>query len=349
MLSGVLLHTMLFLSPPALYLYWPIRNQNTSLLYYYAILLIHVWYMPLFYLIAGFFAKLMFEKYGGRTFFFKRLYRIGLPFLIGYSLLSFYHIGSFIAYVKGGLSMTWQHAYDIFSFIGPLWFIYYLLIFYMMALCCQFGYTSVFKRSLNLPVLFLIFLFVIGGFSIFFLGNIIFLSPPLLLAIEIKPLFFYFSFFLFGWILYSRPKDFYFYESRGWIFLLLALGLGYPAFAWVSHNTHLLALHPELRYFIMLLNPLNSWLLSLGLLGVFYRWCSVHNKIMSFLAEASYCFYLIQVPIILPLQAYFIFHNLPMFLKMIYVYIISLGIMTVFYLLFVRKTWLGMILNGERK
>lgn len=349
MLSVLLVHSMLFLAPFALYHSWPIRNHVTSPLYYYAVLLIHIWNMPLFYLIGGFFSRQMFEKYGGWKFFYKRLFRIGLPFLIGYLLLSFYHVGSFIAYIKGGLSLSWQHVYDIFSFIGPLWFLYCLLLFYVMVLCGQYIYSFIFKRTLNLPPLFLVLLFIISGFGIFFLGKILFLYPPLHLTIEACPLLFYFSFFLFGWILYTRPKDLTFYGNYGWIFLLLALGLCFPVFAWLSHNKHMLGLYSNLDYWVMLLNPINAWLLTLGLLGVFYQWLSRYSRNLRFLADASYWFYLIQVPIVLVIQAYFTFHNLPMFLKLIYVYIIALAIMTLTYLIFVRKTYLGVILNGERK
>ncbi len=44
---------------------------------------LHSFRMPLFFLISGFFCRMMFQKYGIRTYLFRRWSRIGLPLLIG--------------------------------------------------------------------------------------------------------------------------------------------------------------------------------------------------------------------------------------------------------------------------
>ena len=44
---------------------------------------LHSFRMPLFFLISGFFCRMMFQKYGMRTYLYRRWSRIGLPLLIG--------------------------------------------------------------------------------------------------------------------------------------------------------------------------------------------------------------------------------------------------------------------------
>src|SRR4051812_43249357 len=44
---------------------------------------LHSFRMPLFFLISGFFCRMMREKYGTRRYLARRWSRIGLPFLIG--------------------------------------------------------------------------------------------------------------------------------------------------------------------------------------------------------------------------------------------------------------------------
>ncbi len=349
MLSGVLMHSMLFLTPFKDFHEWPIHNPITRPIYFDFVLLIHIWYMPLFYLIGGYFARLIFNRYGTVQFIGKRLFRIGLPFLICFLLLSLYHTGDLVSYLYEGKKLSLQNYYDLYGFIGPLWFIYFLLYFYFMALLLQWLSHFIFKGKLQLHAAAFWVLFALFGFGLFYFTNNISLDPPLTLSIKPQALFFYFSFFLFGWILKARTSDLKFFSDYGWAFLLTALFLTFPCYLWIYYHPAYYQLYPALKIMMMFLNPVSSWLLTLGLLGCFYRFVTINSKFLRYLADASYTFYLIQVPIVLLVQAFFIFHNLPMFLKLIYVYVISLGIMTIFYTLLVRKTLLGVLLNGERK
>jgi glucans biosynthesis protein C len=66
---------------------WFFRDQSTSLSFSYGFLFLHLFRMPLFFFIAGFFANFLVHKRGVKGFVKNRLSRIGLPFIIFLPLL----------------------------------------------------------------------------------------------------------------------------------------------------------------------------------------------------------------------------------------------------------------------
>lgn len=350
-LSGILFHSLLFLTPFTLLHDWEVRNPITKPIYYFISLLIFSNYMPLFYILSGYFSKLIFDNYGTWVFIKHRFYRIGLPFFICFALLSLYNTGSFFAhyYVRPPIS-----PYIFFTFIGPLWFIYYLLYYYLIILFLQYISVKFFKNT-DFSLKISSFLLACIGFLSLLWNNSIFILPSLYLSISKSGFIIYFTFFLFGWILatsksinnpvnkdrVSNLKNWY------WLLLLLGLGIIFPLFAWLS-TSNLTAKTTPLKIIAMLISIINSWFLSLGLLGMFYRFFDVYSKTLRYFAAASYWFYLIQVPIISILQLYFISFTMPLVFKLLNVYIFSIVIMAITYTLCVRKTFIGVLLNGQR-
>lgn len=348
-LSGILLHSTIFLIPFSLFQQWPIRNPITGKVFYFLMLFIHVWYMPLFYFLAGYFSYRIFSKRTYWGFIKHRLFRIALPFFISFFLLSLYNTGSFIAHYKGGMQLNWSNVYAYFSFIGPLWFLYYLLFFYAITLICHVVYKKIFKEFVcNYPWL-IILLFFIFDFLILLLHPNPLMTPPFNLSIDLATFCVYLNFFLFGWI-YSTDKNNVEILSRiGWLMLLIGFLIVFPSFIWFSQKQRLLQSDLALKYLMMFSYLLSAWVITLGMLGVYYRWMTGYSQILRYVADASYWLYLIQVPIVLILQTYFTFFYLPLIFKLLYVYLISVIIMGLSYALFVRKTFIGIMLNGERK
>ena len=83
MLLGVVLHSVITYIGGEPYVAWRIRdpnNFNTNLEWVNAF--IHVFRMPIFMLVAGFFAALLFYERGTRQMFKNRMSRITYPFLV---------------------------------------------------------------------------------------------------------------------------------------------------------------------------------------------------------------------------------------------------------------------------
>ena len=77
MLLGLVLHSAIFTAT-----YAPIDNAAQERVLYLIYDFIHTFRMPAFFLISGFFAAVLFEKYGAAGLLSNRLKRILLPLLI---------------------------------------------------------------------------------------------------------------------------------------------------------------------------------------------------------------------------------------------------------------------------
>ena len=82
MLLGVVLHSACSFqaSPPDAG--WPYRDAESSQIFGLLVAFIHVWRMPIFMFLAGYFAALLVERRGATSFLRNRLRRIVLPLLI---------------------------------------------------------------------------------------------------------------------------------------------------------------------------------------------------------------------------------------------------------------------------
>ncbi len=84
MLLGIYLHATVAYSR---YGSWPWKDGSTTGLFDVSLGLIHVFRMPVFYCIAGFFGALLLEQRGAVGFLRNRAVRILLPFAIGWAVL----------------------------------------------------------------------------------------------------------------------------------------------------------------------------------------------------------------------------------------------------------------------
>jgi peptidoglycan/LPS O-acetylase OafA/YrhL len=161
MLLGILLHASIPYISKLLNIewMWP-ADDDQSVPLLLMMDFIHVWRMPLFFLLAGFFAHLLLERRGLRTLIINRVTHIGFPLLIfgtatallvpflwaygwtgSYDLESFQNIGDKVLDLKssGGL-------------IAHLWFLYYLLLLYSVIVVVKSLWSA--KSSLILIFVF---------------------------------------------------------------------------------------------------------------------------------------------------------------------------------------------------
>src|SRR5438067_26354 len=135
MLLGIVLHAAAsFIVTP---FPWIVRDVSRSFAFDVLLGLIHGFRMPLFFLLAGFFAHLLWQRSGTRGFLVHRALRVGLPFAIG-----------MVTIVPAILALwRWAQAHQtaararlphITEFTYPtahLWFLEMLLILYALAMC----------------------------------------------------------------------------------------------------------------------------------------------------------------------------------------------------------------------
>ena len=129
LLLGVVLHaSMSFLPGPQV---WFVADAARSTTLSVAFFVIHLMRMTVFFLIAGFFGRMMLHRLGARGFLADRLKRIAVPLLVGWPVVSV----AFLVVLYAASDKTKEPAplpaLSAESFpLTHLWFLYVLLIVY---------------------------------------------------------------------------------------------------------------------------------------------------------------------------------------------------------------------------
>jgi len=102
------------------------------------------------------------------------------------------------------------------------------------------------------------------------------------------------------------------------------------------------------RLLASVLQPAFAWTMSLGLIGLFSRFCSQPSPLMSWLADASYWMYLVHVPLVMMAQLAVRRWAMPADLKFLSVMALVTPVLVLSYRYGVRFTVIGRLLNGPR-
>jgi glucans biosynthesis protein C len=339
---------------------------------------IHMFRMPLFFLVAGFFGRMMLERRGVAGFIKDRSRRILVPLVVGLPIVMLV-TGS--AYVLGALAA----GVDLRSLQGPqappspthhsalaainlihLWFLYYLLIFYAGALIVRSITNIVFGRgghprvALDATVEFLMrgiwgpfilalpiaaYYYQLGGWAIW--GG---LPAPFSLVPDTGALIGYGLFFGFGWLLHRQQHLLFSLKKHASVYCVLAVvmwgicrAIAGPTPHWepFPKNGELLAYSAS--YMI------GMWCCSFGLIGLAIRFLSSYSPVRRYLADSSYWLYLMHIPALLFFNQ--LLHSLSWDSSIKYLFSIAGAtlILLLSYHYLVRFTFIGATLNGRRR
>jgi acyltransferase-like protein len=84
MFLGIYLHAVVAYSPLGL---WPYKPLLVTSALDYTASAIHVFRMPVFYVMAGFFSALLLQRYGVQRAMTNRFWRIVVPFAVGWMVI----------------------------------------------------------------------------------------------------------------------------------------------------------------------------------------------------------------------------------------------------------------------
>ncbi len=261
---------------------------------------IHVFRLPLFFLVAGFFAALMLDSRGLDGLLRNRSVRIGVPLVVGVAT-----IVPVLALLLRAASTNPDPALPTgltgaFTYLQPsyLWFLWYLALLYTAVLLAR---RVVAGRRITAK------LAVLGGRLLGSRIAPLVLAVPTALLLYRQPtwmassmpansfvpafdlLAYYAVFFISGWALFVTPALRERIEGRPGHYLLLASLTLPPALA-----LYLLQGEPAIgqgRWFHLLalvLLSISTWSIVFGLLGLSRRHLSAHNPRLRFWADASY-------------------------------------------------------------
>ncbi|GMU65014.1 MAG: hypothetical protein AMXMBFR36_12880 [Acidobacteriota bacterium] len=370
LIAGIVLHaTMSFFLPiPAADV-----SQSTALaVVFYAI---HPWRMTLFFLIAGFFAHFAFHRRGARAFVKDRAKRIGVPLVAGWLLLA----PPTIAIVLWGLARTFPElaAAGAEGSTTPralplthLWFLYYLLMIYALALVARRAFVALADRSgalrarldavvaagvrsrlapLALAAPTAAVLWFDAGWPVWFGIP----TPDTGLAPKTTALVAFGTAFAFGWVLHRQAGLIERFGRLAWTHLAAAVALTSTCLAIVGPTPDLLAPTvlaggPALRLTYAAAYALSIWCWTFGLLGAAVRFASKESPVRRYLADASYWMYLVHLPLVFGMQVLLMKVPIHWAVKFPLIVTVALAALLASYHWLVRPTFLGELLNGRR-
>jgi peptidoglycan/LPS O-acetylase OafA/YrhL len=348
---------------------WAIRDRSTHLVTDAFVWITHQFRMPVFFLLAGFFGRLVYEKLGPSGFVRHRARRLLLPFVVMLVPIvpSLYLLwkwglakGGPRATLGFGSGMRVPNPEVILRSPGHLWFLYYLLLLVallalLVTLSRRVPMEGV-KRGLDRVVRVLV-RFRLTALALA-LPTAATLAPMEVLSADTpvnyvpqgRILAYYAVFAGFGWLLH-RQTDLV--EQLGrhlWVPLVLAVALIAPA-GKMAERMMLQgpATSTAERLSELYVSALLGWSLVLLFLGAFVRWGARPRPWVAWLSDASYWCYLVHLPVVVALQVLVSDLAWPGPLKYALVMAGTIAFCLGTYQAFVRYTFVGAMLNGPRE
>lgn len=368
MLLGLLLHTLVsYGSHRPFEKVWPYLDAQTTVLADGVVMYLHAFRMPLFFVLSGFFAAMLFERRGGASMLRNRLARIGFPFVVGMLVLYPVVRSGFVfarvaarADVATALSEVAQQMRAApFQNVNTihLWFLYYLMLFYVMGLGCQrlaemlpertrIQARKRFEGLLRSPWRPLV-LAVPTSITLLSMRTSSF-DTAVSLVPDVRIVAAYFVFFGFGWLLYGSRSLLNTFVERAWTQCIIGSLLFVPNFlaqleAWAgSPNIALVRLVSSATGGLM------CWLLIFGTTGLFLRYASRESTKVRYMVDASYWLYLMHLPIAIWVPGMISQWAVPALVKVAVVLLVMIPTLLATYHVLVRPTIIGKVLNGRR-
>lgn len=351
---GVLLHSLIvYKSQPEPN--WPqdkaVNLQFLDWVYHF----IHIFRMPLFFLVAGYFARMVIIKSGVRYFTKQRAIRILLPFLAGViiivpiTLLPF-HFYRFYHEQGMPIDIALKNSFSQilkWNGLAHLWFLYYLILFYLSSLGVFFitrqwkkfksgkditnqfpGNISLFKLLIPIGILFMILFSYKVDLPPVYTG----VKPSLLY------LLYYGLFYYSGWILQMNKSSIVsLTKNCTWLFVLgIALSFIHIVFFKSSATG-------------FLLSATETIILVTSITGLFIKYFQKENKTWRYFSDAAYWVYLIHLPVVAATQIILFNSFVPPLLRLPIVLITAFVISLLTYHYLVRYTFIGTILHGRKE
>jgi glucans biosynthesis protein C len=333
----------------------------------------HLFRMPLFMVIAGFFGCYLLQKRGLKGFVKNRSLRILLPLVIFVPLILASFIGLFmyamghmetksplLQIISSGMGKPMAQRHMPFSTMH-LWFLLNLLFFYCATvLVIKINFFSITawlsKRSQQqLRVVLLLALPLLLTPSLY-----IQYAPPLHFPDRIYPQLWSFGyygvFFAVGWILFSNQ---YLLDAinRYWkpmiIFSIVAFTIVYPLYPRTITLDAALApggyvADPKIHIPTAILQGFISVYMVLSLLILGRKFLNGENAFYRYISQSSYWVYLVHVPIILFIQILIADKEWNIWSKYCLTVALAFAASLLSYQLLVRHTPIGWMLNGRK-
>jgi peptidoglycan/LPS O-acetylase OafA/YrhL len=367
---GVFFHAAMSLMPgPQI---WVVMDEARSTELSVLFFVLHIFRMTVFFVLAGFFARMLLERRGVGGFIANRATRILVPLVALWPIM----IASIIAVAiwaavraNGGAMPEGPPPPPLTVETFPLthlWFLYVLLFFYAGALVLR-GLVSLIDRSgaLRARLLDPVVRVIAGP------AAPVLLAAPIAAALYFTPSWYmWFGIpaldtglvpnatgfmihglaFAMGWLINRQPQILEGWGERWGLYVGPAIGATLvclmiagvaPLLAPATQDLRTLAYAGAYAFAI--------WAWTVAIIGFAVRHLSGHSPARRYLADASYWIYIVHLPIVMALQAALARYDWPWFAKYPLILAIAFAIMLASYQWFVRYSFVGAILNGKKQ
>ncbi len=359
MLLGLVLHASMTYSDINYGSVWPLKDPTNNHVFHIIIEFIHLFRMPAFFVIAGFFGALLFYKKSPGTMVSNRVHRIVYPFIVALFILwplavfTFNFSAQMISGNQDGLSIAINAVYP--DGLTPentihLWFLYYLaLISFLTCLIAwglkQFNFiVTKIKNCFEVchkKFIILIPLVLITFFTLYQMQSSFAITSSSFVP-DLNTAMFYIVFYWYGWALYQSKKLISNFIQPAWIMLVFGTII-FIVKMYFDDSESGLSL-----YFAMFANSLATWLYIFACMGLFLRYASNGSYALRYISDAAYWIYLIHLPLVALIVGLISGIDLSALSKFGIVVFIATAICVATYHFLVRNTFIGLFLNGKK-
>ncbi len=358
---------------------WADKPSVVAAVIYYTI---HMFRMSAFYLIAGFFARVLVERRGVQGFVKDRAKRVGIPLLMFPLIAVTIGLGLVLGALPHGIdflaTLTQAPAPAQPTTPPPvavevgggldfahLWFLYYLLIFYALALVLRTLMQKVDPHAVIAAACDRLVAFIMSGVW----GPIVIALPiaaylwqlntwtewlglpaPTKLTPNGSALIGYGIAFGLGWLLNRQLPRLLALQNCWWLYLAVAVALTVVCLQLIGTTPLWQGRHLEGtdRIYYTLAYIIGLWCWVFALVGAAVRFLSGPHPYVRYLADASYWIYLMHMTTILFFLTLLRPYGLNWSIKFLIMVGGSLLLLLLSYHYWVRFTWIGVLLNGRR-
>ena len=355
MFLGVVFHSLAAYLKPNPDLPWAFSDPVSHPGLFVLLVMIHLFRMPVFFIVAGFFCALVLQRWGARHLLEDRMKRIALPFL---ALVIPVHLICHAITDYGaqmvGVPAERERVFDHFT-VSYLWFLYFLSIYYALVLVgvCVLPASARsalvhFFRARSLLQLSVLY-GVVVALAIWLL-NAVFIPAPLKWSVDLRVLLYYGGFFFLGMALYGHPSLASCPPGRLpvlWTVMLLAVGICcalLPVREWFEGTADRL-----LETFWGLVFAVAAVASSLLVISFYQRYLFRESAVGRYIADSAYWVYLAHFPLAMLLPIWLYHWPVPPTLKFVMVVAAVTALCLISYHFCVRHTWLGGWLNGRKR
>lgn len=363
LIGGVMLHATMSFFPGQQV--WIVKDATESVELGGLFFVLHIFRMAVFFLLAGFFGRLMLQRLGVGGFLKNRFGRIALP------LASFWPIvfPAIVACLLWGMvqasggqplpSGPQPNPFTVAAFpLTHLWFLYILLIFYAAALVLRAvtGWAGPLldKAVAGLvgmwaPILLALPVAAVLSMDPQWTPWFGIKTPDTGLIPNMQALSVFGMAFTLGWLV-NRQTALLDVWKRRWPFhLLLAIIATVACLALVGVEPSIKPLsEPGLTWAYALSYGLATWSWTFGLIGAGLAVFSGHSPSRRYIADASYWIYIVHLPLVMALQVLLAPLDWPWPIKYALILAAAFTLMLASYQVLVRHSFIGALLNGKR-